>query len=82
MQQGGRMKKESDIIKNTLLLYENIEKLKSINAENIKKVDNNNLKAALNEMIAFNEKLISVIEVYENILFGEMNEYFDKGDQN
>lgn len=76
------MKKESDIIKNTLLLYENIEKLKSINAENIKKVDNNNLKAALNEMIAFNEKLISVIEVYENILFGEMNEYFDKGDQN
>ena len=76
------MKKVSDIIKNTLLLYENIEKLKSINAENIKKVDNNNLKAALNEMIAFNEKLISVIEVYENILFGEMNEYFDKGDQN
>lgn len=75
------MKKESNIIKNTLLLHENIEELKCINSENRKKVNSNDMKGVMNEIITFNEKLISIIEVYENILFHETNEFFDKGDQ-
>lgn len=75
------MNKESDVIKKTLLLYENIEQLKRINTVNKQMVNSSDWKASMNEVIAFNEKLISIIEVYENILFGDIKELFDKGDQ-
>lgn len=70
----------SDGIKQTLLLYENIEKLKTINNQCRQKLNGNDLKSVMSEVITFNEKLINVIEVYQKVLFLELNEIFDEGD--
>ena len=70
----------SDGIKQTLLLYENIEKLKTINNQCRQKLNGNHLKSLMSEVITFNEKLINVIEVYQKVLFLELNEIFDEGD--
>ena len=70
----------SDGIKQTLLLYENIEKLKTINNQCRQKLNGNDLKSVMSEVITFNEKLINVIEVYQKVLFLELYEIFDEGD--
>ena len=70
----------SDGIKQTLLLYENIEKLKTINNQCRQKLNGNDLKSVMSEVITFNEKIINVIEVYQKVLFLELNEIFDEGD--
>lgn len=74
------MDMNSDGIKQTLLLYENIEKLKTINNQCRQKLNGNDLKSVMSEVITFNEKLINVIEVYQKVLFLELNEIFDEGD--
>lgn len=74
------MKTNSDNIKQTLLLYENIEQLKIINKQCRQKLNNKDLKILLADILTFNEKLINIIEVYEKILFLELNETFEEGE--
>ncbi len=54
-------------MRDVLMIYQNIDKLKQFNNRIRNKINSNDLESALCEMVKFNDTLISLVSAYEKI---------------